>query len=92
MERRRILSWYEFSGLTPEAKEALRFRVSLSDFTGLDRFVAVCRKCGRGRIIHPGKLKKRFGQERVARLEQKLRCDHCGNRLGNRFYWAEAEE
>ena len=57
-----------------------------------DRFVAICGKCRKGRIIHPTRLKKPYGNERVSRLERKLKCSGCGNIRGNWFLLAEAED
>lgn len=85
------MSRIELDALPREEREALRERVSLADFTSLDRLVAICGSCRRGRIMHPSKLKRRFGQRRIVYLEQKLICDACGNRRGNRFFWAEEE-
>ena len=92
MPSRSIWSVVELAALSDEDREALRARAMLSDFYYRDRFVAICGKCRKGKIIHPTRLKKRFGNERVSRLERKLICSGCGNVRGNWFLLAEAED
>jgi hypothetical protein len=92
MPMRSIWSVVELAALSDEDLEALRARAMLSDFYYRDRFVAICGKCRKGKIIHPTRLKKRYGNERVSRLERKLKCSGCGNIRGNWFLLAEAED
>lgn len=92
MPMRSIWSVVELAALSDEDREALRARAMLSDFYYRDRFVAICGKCRKGKIIHPTRLKKRYGNERVSRLERKLKCSGCGNVRGNWFLLAEAED
>jgi len=92
MPMRSIWSVVELAALSDEDREALRARAMLSDFYYRDRFVAICGKCRKGKIIHPTRLKKRYGNERVSRLERKLKCSGCGNIRGNWFLLAEAED
>ena len=92
MPLRSIWSIVELEALTPEDRVAMRGRAMLSDFYHRDHFVAICGKCCKGKILHPSKLKNRFGNVRLVRLEKKLKCGGCGNASGNRFLLAEAED
>ena len=89
MGKRSIWGRIELDALSAEEREGLRFRARTTDFAHRDRLIAVCGSCRKGTILHPATLRKRFGNERLARLEPKLKCDACGNRKGNRFFWAE---
>ena len=81
-----------FAHLSEQDMEALRWRVRVSELYGKMRLLAVCGAgCGRGKVFVPYRIRKRFGDERIGRLEERLRCDECGNKKGNRFYivWSE---
>lgn len=92
MSKRGIWGRIELDALSAEDREGLRFRVRTTDFAYRDRLIAVCGSCRKATILHPSGLRKRFGNERLSWLEPKLKCEACGNRKGNRFFWAETGE
>lgn len=61
-----------------------KYAIRLSDLADWHRLQATCFRCRHTTVIDPAIFRGRYtGDTRLLEIEEKLRCQQCGNRYAN---------
>lgn len=61
-----------------------KYAIRLGDLKSWHVLKVTCLQCRHESTVSPAPLLRRFGEhQRLAQLEERFACSHCGNRGGN---------